>query len=133
MTTQSMRTGLSLSSMKFVKWLKRATDTFREIIAIYLIVLALATAGFAHFEQKPVGESLWWASVTSMTVGYGDMYPMTVPGKLIAIALMHIVPLFIIPLFVTMILKHATDDPNEFTDEEQEEIKRLLREIRERV
>lgn len=33
----------------------------------------------------------------------------------------------------TMILKRVTDDPNEFTDEEQEEIKRLLREIRERV
>jgi voltage-gated potassium channel len=119
--------------MNPTKWLKKATDTFRELIVIYLIVLALATAGFAHFENKSVGESLWWASVTSMTVGYGDMYPNTVPGKLIAVGLMHIVPLFIIPLFVAMIIRYVSDDPNEFTDEEQEEIKRLLREIRERV
>lgn len=34
------------------------------------------------------GDALWWAAVTVTTVGYGDTYPVTVVGRLVAFALM---------------------------------------------
>jgi voltage-gated potassium channel len=34
------------------------------------------------------GDALWWACVTITTVGYGDLSPVTVEGRCIAIALM---------------------------------------------
>lgn len=34
------------------------------------------------------GDALWWAFVTITTVGYGDFYPVTIEGRLIAVALM---------------------------------------------
>nr|WP_272902516.1 potassium channel family protein [Brevibacterium daeguense] len=34
------------------------------------------------------GDALWWAAVTSATVGYGDVYPVTVLGRIIAVGLM---------------------------------------------
>jgi voltage-gated potassium channel len=34
------------------------------------------------------GDALWWASTTVTTVGYGDRYPVTTEGRLIAVALM---------------------------------------------
>jgi voltage-gated potassium channel len=34
------------------------------------------------------GDALWWAVSTVTTVGYGDKFPTTVPGRLVAIGLM---------------------------------------------
>jgi voltage-gated potassium channel len=34
------------------------------------------------------GDALWWASTTVTTVGYGDHFPVTTEGRLVAVALM---------------------------------------------
>lgn len=35
-----------------------------------------------------LGDALWWALTTITTVGYGDLFPVTGPGRLVAAALM---------------------------------------------
>jgi len=35
-----------------------------------------------------LGDALWWAAVTTTTVGYGDVSPVTGEGRLIAVVLM---------------------------------------------
>src|SRR6266508_1257773 len=34
------------------------------------------------------GDALWWSTTTVTTVGYGDRFPVTTGGRLIAVALM---------------------------------------------
>jgi len=63
-----------------------------EIILFFIvsfIVLYLTSAGIYYFENEAQPEafasifhSLWWAIVTLTTVGYGDVYPVTVGGKI---------------------------------------------------
>lgn len=44
------------------------------------------SANPAHFSN--FGEALWWAVVTTTTVGYGDKYPITLGGRIVASVLM---------------------------------------------
>ena len=39
-------------------------------------------SALTHFDQ-----ALWWSIVTSTTVGYGDLFPVSNPGKIVAVLL----------------------------------------------
>jgi voltage-gated potassium channel len=118
---------------QFRRLISRATDSLPEIIAYYLVILLLSGGLFAYFEDKPIFESLWWACVTGLTIGYGDMYPVTVGGKFVAIFLMHAVPLVIIPLIVAHLLTNVLENKDAFTHEEQEQIKADLQLIKSKL
>jgi voltage-gated potassium channel len=57
--------------------------------AVFTGLTALAGgAAFASVEKTSVGNGIYWAITTMTTVGYGDITPKTVEGKVIAIAVM---------------------------------------------
>lgn len=56
--------------------------------ALYLLALALLTAVESASPEASITslwDALWYSVVTISTVGYGDMYPVTVPGKLLGV------------------------------------------------
>lgn len=59
------------------------------MIAMIMLAASLCMYGFEHDVQPDVFENafsgIWWAMSTVLTVGYGDIYPVTVGGRLTAI------------------------------------------------
>ena len=81
---------------KYGKAIERLVEAFAEIkkeLMLFLIgtlfFIYLSSIGIYYFDSqaqpelfKSVFHCMWWAVTTLTTVGYGDMYPVTIGGKL---------------------------------------------------
>jgi voltage-gated potassium channel len=79
---------------------RRAMTWTRGRLALYIgatTVLIVLIAGLAVLDAErgrpdstieSYPEALWWGVATITTVGYGDLYPTTIEGRFVAVALM---------------------------------------------
>ncbi|KRM69726.1 Ion channel [Apilactobacillus ozensis DSM 23829 = JCM 17196] len=61
---------------------------FIYLFSVSILILIISSLLFAHFENYDLATALWWSITTATTVGYGDISPHTLGGKLVAAFLM---------------------------------------------
>jgi len=103
----------------------KALALLGALAAIYF----LSTFIYSVFENHGFGDSMWWAFMTFTTVGYGDQFPHTLIGRIAGICLVAAAVFVVLPTITALIATRIIGNHHEFTHEEQEEVKQLLRAI----
>jgi voltage-gated potassium channel len=99
--------------------LQAATDTFRELAAIYVGLVLCAALAYMWIEDHGFWQSVYWAGTTATSTGYGDISPKTMAGQILSLTLMHVSIFGVAPLIVVRLVDRMNQDRDAFTHEEQ--------------
>lgn len=74
---------------------RRAENAFLAACLVALLMLVCCGSAMLHFEGshpeaniRTAEDALWWGVATLTTVGYGDRFPVTTEGRIVAVVLM---------------------------------------------
>lgn len=112
-----------------MKFLLRIANSPMRLAISGLILLTSTGWAYSQFEDKSLFDSVWWAVVTAATVGYGDLYPKTTGGRIVAMVLIAAMVLIVVPLIVAHFASKLIVDHNAWTNDEQETVKVQLADI----
>ena len=123
---QSVTTPLKM----LLNGLMKIANSVKATVLAFLLLIVVSAVLYSQFENRGVGDSIWWAVVTASTVGYGDTYPTHTAGRILAGTLISTMVLLVVPLITAHFASKLIVDQDAFRHEEQEEIKANLRAIR---
>ncbi|MGQ4808821.1 hypothetical protein NKDENANG_02210 [Candidatus Entotheonellaceae bacterium PAL068K] len=63
-------------------------EALPQVAVFIVLIVCVATFGLSYFESIQPVQALWWTLVTITTVGYGDITPVTVGGRVLGVATM---------------------------------------------
>lgn len=71
----------------FLKNIFKIIGLIKSILILLFLFILVCGFGLYFFESLCLWHSLYLAFITALTIGYGDLSPVTMPGQLIAILL----------------------------------------------
>ena len=114
---------------------RRAQGAFAAVALISLLLVVFSSIAILQLETtesaniKSPEDALWWSVTTITTVGYGDKYPVTSEGRVIA-AIVMIAGVGLIGTFAGFVASWFLSPGEKEQEVEFEEIRDELRELR---
>jgi voltage-gated potassium channel len=115
----------------------RVQGAFSSVAIIAVLMVIFSSIAILQVEDSPesnirtAGDALWWSYVTITTVGYGDKYPVTTEGRVIAAVLMT-VGAGLVGTFTGFAASWFVEGRMEEQEEEEEEEKKKEKERKKR-
>ena len=118
---------------------RRAQSAFLATILLALLLLVFASIAVLQFELTAPGsnirsaeDAMWWAVSTMTTVGYGDTFPTTSEGRLVAVFLMA-AGVGVFGTFSGLVASWFLSPTAVETESEVEELKAMVADIQRRL
>lgn len=110
--------------------LKKFLHTNGLIYWIYLslALLIIGAGAYSITEDASLGQSFWWAIATATTVGYGDISPHTLVGKIVALILM-LVGIGVIGMLTSSITTYFVKNNDDQDSIQQEKLDKIIDEL----
>jgi voltage-gated potassium channel len=107
-------------------------DTFRFVALATVLLMVIAGVAQAELDAgdfHSYWDGIWWAICTVSTVGYGDLYPHTTGGRVIAILLMIVGIGFVAVLTAAIASRFVKVDADAETNEIRDALRRIEAEL----
>jgi voltage-gated potassium channel len=91
---RALRTIRSIRLFAQIIAMQRSQSAFFSALVIALFLFVCSSVAILQFEIssasniKTAQDAMWWSVTTMSTVGYGDFYPVTPEGRVVAVLLM---------------------------------------------
>ncbi len=122
----------SLAFKLLAEVLRNEAESLLVSFVLMLIILVFASVGIYTFEHNvqplafgSIPSAMWWAIVTLTTVGYGDVTPVTVEGKIFA-TLITLVGVGLVSLPAGIIASGFTEQLRMRREQFQSEVEELI-------
>lgn len=117
---------------------RRSESAFLAVALLSIVFVVLGSIAVLHFEDaegsniRSAEDALWWAIVTITTVGYGDKFPVTTEGRMVAVGLM-VAGVGLFGTFTGFVASWFLEAPAAQQSNELDEMRRELRALREAI
>jgi len=107
MLKRFLKKRLPLVSEFLRAWI-RYTSYVQEVIVTLLAILLLGSVLIWRYENISFGNAIYFTCITGLSVGYGDVTPETVMGKIVSVCI-GIVGVLFVGLSVAIAARALTD------------------------
>lgn len=107
-----------MKRVQYFAW--KISTKLRWVMMVYFASRLLAALVFTFVEKWTFLDAFWWSGVASLTIGYGDFFPKTMVGKLIADCFQLFWVIYVIPAVIAHMVGFVIRNTNVLTHLEQE-------------